>query len=387
MKTVYIFSIFLFVVYFLNIGGILAQSQIVSSTSIPVADTTLIPLTLKLPYGELITFIPNGQQQTTIVKYDAELKPVWSKIYPLNYQIITKPNGFADDELYFYYGRTDSLLRVASINLSTGNLRQIDCPNLLEDDFEVRHFAALPKVLLFSKKKNNANSVLHFDLASGKAKILSNTSFVKADFVEMKTDPISNTFALIMSQKDGYWFNFYDAKGEMLLNSKVAVEDAKHKFIMQHTFIKNKDEQYVIGLFGTNLLMPQGVYVSSFISQHYEGTKYYSFNQLKHFRKHLPQKEQDKIAEKNVEGEKYRYSYFLKQESLKEIDDQVVYAVELYQERNSIKNSHRITVFCGFDKSGKLAWDNAFDYKNLKENAFFISNVKRSLLCEAIPNT
>jgi hypothetical protein len=385
MKTICILFIFSFIIYFFNAESTIAQSQIINSTSIPIADTILIPLTLKLPYGELIAFVPYGQQQTTIIKYDADLKPIWSKIYPLNYQIITKLNGFAGEELYFYYNRTDSLLRVIAINLATGRVRQIDCPNLLEDDFQVRHFATLPNVLLFSKEKNNANSVLHFDLTSGKAKILSNTNFVKANFVEMKTDPISNTFGLIMNQKDGYWFNFYNAKGEMLFNNKVSVEDSKHKFITQRIFIKDAENQYITGLFGANLLMPQGVYVSSFINQHYEGTKYYSFNQLKHFRSHLPQKEQDKIAKKNTNGEKYRYRYFLKQESLKEIDDQVVYAVELYQERNSIKNSNRITIFCGFDKNGKLVWDNSFDYKSLKENGFFIFNTRRSFISAPDP--
>ena len=371
MKSIHIFVFILLALSYCCVIPAKTQPQMLESTTVPIADIKQIPLTLKLPYGEVLVFAPNGEKQTTVTKYDAQLKPVWSKAHPFHYSIALEPNGFSGDNLYFYYQRTDSLLRVVSMNLMTGDLTPINCLNPLQESFEVGHFEALPKALLFAKKKNQSNSVLHFDIERRKAKILPNTNFIKADFVEMKADQATNTLGLIMKQSDAYFFNFYDAKGEMIFDSKIYEEDSKHKFISHHTVIKNANEQYVIGLFGANRLIPQGIYISNFVNHQYKGTKYYRFHQLKNFHKHLPEKEQDKIREEIGKKGKHKYKYFLKQELLKEIDGQIVYAIDIYKNGSSTKNSHRVMLFCGLDKDGKLMWDNAFNYQNLKEKDFF----------------
>lgn len=379
MKSIHLFFILLGC-FFIHFSTIFAQSQITASTSIPFSNPEQPPLIVRLPQGGLLAFVgsqgSNNLPEATIIKYDTLLQKVWEKTYPISYQLAAQPNGFTAEKLYFYFGRTDSTLQVAAIDLSNGNLSQIDCPNLLGKDFEIKHFSTLPNVLLFTKAKKNLNSILHFDIATQKAKILSNTNFIKADFVEMKTDQPSGTFGVLMKQSDSFWFYLYDRQGNILFDENITPDNTAHQFITHRSFMKDKNEQWVTGLFGKSHVKPQGVYVSRFINQKYEGTAYYPFSKMANFNKHLPQEEQDKIAAQIEKKGDYAYSYFFTKDYLQAIDSKVIHSTELYQDRNSIKKSHKISAICVFDKSGKLLWDNAFDYKNLKNNEFFTGKAK-----------
>jgi hypothetical protein len=126
-----------------------------------------------------------------------------------------------------------------------------------------------------------------------------------------------------------------------------------------------------MGLFGRNILKPQGIYVSSFKNRKYTGTVYYSFNQFANFHHHLPQKQQEKIQKQINQKGSYYYDYFFSKQHLKEINGQLVYTIQLYQNRNTRKNSHEITVICNFDKSLNLLWNNTFNHKYFPEKLFF----------------
>ncbi len=372
MKSINLFFIFL-ACFFIHFSTIFAQSQPIISKEIPLT-YDLLPSIQKLPNGDLITFVFDKREvalssRITITKYDSLFQEAWQKIYP-NYPTLAGEigNTLVGNKLYFPAVFKDSIVSVGALDLMSGKLDKIDLPTFgLNKKFESKYFTATPNALLFANVKGKSNTITYFDLATQKTKILSNTNFIRADFVDMKADKISGTFGVLLKKPESFWLYMYDNQGNMFFNSNVKPANSGYRLITHHLFVKDQNEQWIIGLFGKKQLKPMGIYISRFSKGQFLGTAYHSFAKTANFNNFLPSEKQNEIKT-TAKNRFYSYPYYFSRESLDTEGEQLVYSIDLYDEKASIETSQFLTAIYVLDKSGNILLDNTFNTQMLPDS-------------------
>lgn len=367
-----IFFIFISLALSSNAHFTVAQSQILKSKEIPVIYDFLPPIQ-KLPNGNLITYIGSkkeGVSRIIITKYDSLFQEQWQKIYP-NYPVLAEENNYilGNNKLYFLSGYNNSTVAIGALDMTSGKLDKIDLPTFgLNKKFQSKYLTATPHALLFANVKRKANTITYFDLATQKTKILSNTNFIRADFVDMKADKTSGTFGVLLKQSKSLWLYMYDNQGNMLFNRSVRADTSAYKLITRHLFVKDQNEQCIIGLFWEKRLKPMGIYVSRFSKGQFLVTAYHSFAKTANFNNYLPSEKQNEIKTTITKNRFYHYPYYFSKEDLDTEGEQLVYFIDLYDEKIRIEASQFLTAIYVLDKSGNILLDNTFNTQMLPDS-------------------
>ncbi len=100
-----------------------------------------------------------------------------------------------------------------------------------------------------------------------------------------------------------------------------------YNFFSFHPYIKNENEQYVIGTYSFFLPQPQGVYVAKFLNNKHIKTQFYGFNDFDNFHNHLDSTKKSKVLSKIKANGAYRYDYEVTEQNLTVLDKQILYVL------------------------------------------------------------
>jgi hypothetical protein len=350
------------------------------------------PNAIILPQKEILMVIIENQNQGyeyTFIKYDSLLNQVWQRAYPTdlrdhsfyfafkqsfysafnyNRQLRLQPR-VADNKLYQYIGkgREDNHHYVFSMDLTNGDTSTVRFKDILDKSFVVKDFYALPNTFLLVSSKNKTNTVLLYEHQSQVVKTLSNLNFYQANFPEINTNSIEGLLSIVYDNKKSAFFNLFDYEGNRLTSYKIDFKNKYHRFITYNTYIKNANEQCIIGLYGESVHQPYGIYVCKFAHNQFLSTQYYDFNSLptekisSQGQKHSQNEAND--AKENI----YKYS-FLEEQYLTTLTNKVTYTVEaLKGQKKASQKSQRLRLVYTFDLKGNFLDKNSFSYTNTKD--------------------
>ncbi|TAE00070.1 MAG: hypothetical protein EAZ97_07030 [Bacteroidetes bacterium] len=361
------------------------------------------------------TELTSTEKEIIFSKYDSALNPIWTATISVGYLAIMQKHCLDGDDLFFLIKNKKNDYNIIKINLQNGLISLLNYKKLLEID--ISHFEVANGILFLGGTVDNMTVVLQYDYKNSRSpKVLPSIWQEKVSLNTLIVDQKKESVLVITSEKSNsnsdLFFYSYDLNGK-LLNKWVKKGNNEHSFLAFKTFVPNSEELY---LFGTYALgkrdKAQGFYVSRFSNAEENFTYFYDFSSLNNFFNHLGEKGKEKLLEK-VKNKEQKGKVFIHEEDvflhdLEIKEDRIYLTAELYvtdlagyelnpaqtmqrtineskmsgadrfyktlgmdQHQKAIYEgkalyAYKSAVICGFDKTGKLLWDNDFDYQKLK---------------------
>ncbi len=388
-----------------------------------IADHRVMPLGVDglLVFIEGEEILRNLRKEMTIAKYDTALNLQWAQRYVLDASSNMNIYAWQGKNLFFLIPKADFKYDILRLNTVSGQLSMIRYDKIV--DMQVSQFAVMNDVILMGGQVNGDPAVIHYDYLRGKPKILPSLSQLKGQISRMDVSPETNAISVIVSssvrRKASFYYYIYNGEGQLLHKRIVPIED-EYNIVNFRPYFISREKQLLLGLYSlTGKEKSQGVYVATFDKNEQQDIKFYDFGFLKNFFNYMPPRRRERtimrMKDKREEGKIPKLDYHFFARNLLVTQDRIFFVAESYipvfmensisqfnsfhspqlfnsyvvntmnpvfysynnlfwldrnlvrpREGNRTPSSYRYkhAIICAFDKSGKLLWDNSFEYKD-----------------------
>lgn len=344
------------------------------------------------------SFFDNTPAEFLFQRFNASLKAIWRVRFKQEIKYRPLLSYHNQQFVYHLFREYDTnRYQFLRLNLDDGTLETID--GILLDQFDVREFKVMGSQAYVSGYRNHRPVVMAFSFFDGTAKVLPGLYANHVDINNIELDEMRREVnVLVHSTRRRCKFSIrtygYDSK----LLRTVEFDAGKYSLISGKLLPVNEQESLLMGNYSTDCTpFSQGIYVTRVRHYHpdesaaevsaqaVQNMQYIEFSQLQNFfnymKPHRQQKLLAKAQRKKEEGKDYKFRYRLLVHDLQPTPDGLTLVAEVYypQYRGStlayggyLRNSDRYDGFrythafvCGFDKQGKLLWDNCLPIKEL----------------------
>ncbi|WP_234735166.1 hypothetical protein [Tellurirhabdus bombi] len=378
----------------LTVSSALAQLEPSVRVELPTSDRSEDTFDV-LPLGErgvLVTvrhddIYSSRSNRVSFLKYDDNLKLIWHSGYKI--ESYFEPVLTHLSSHYFYW-----LLRepstehfaVLRINLEDGHA-EIFKGNLLTQ-LEIQQFKVLDNMAYIGGNYRNRPMVLSFSFFDNSAKVLPG---LYVNHIQLNNIEVDEERRLVHVMTDAthkrnceFTVQTYSYEGKLLRT--VNMDGMKHSLITGKILPINDDESLLVGNYSVDCTpYSQGLYVAHIRNGEVvtDETKYIDFSQLKNFFNYLKPKRQEKmlarIDRRQGQGKNVKFRYRILVHDLVPTENGLMLIAEVYYPQykgsgsaSAVSYANRLRSFdrhqegfrythaflCGFDKSGKLLWDN-----------------------------
>jgi hypothetical protein len=389
-----------------------------------MAEYRVMPLGIDglLVFIESEEVLRNMRKEMTIAKYDTAFNLKWVQRYILDASSNMNIYAWQGENLFFLIPKTDFKYEILRLNTVSGQLSMIRYDKIV--DMQVSQFAVMNDVILMGGQVNGDPAVIHYDYLHSKPKILPSLSQLKGQISRMDVSPEHNAISVIVSssvrRKASFYYYIYNREGQLLHKRIVPTED-EYSIINFRSYFISQEKQLLLGLYSlTGKEKSQGVYVAAFDKNERQDIKFYDFGFLKNFFNYMPSRRRERtimrMKDKREDGKIPKLDYHFFARNLLVTQDRILFVAESYtpiyvennfnryvninnlspmffspymiggmrpdfqsysnlflydrnlvrsREGNRVPSYYRYkhAVICAFDKSGKLLWDNSFEYK------------------------
>ena len=327
----------------------------------------------------------------TFQKYDVNLKKLWQTAFTQDDKF--KPVLTYNNEQFVYhlFREDDSEhFQFLRLHLDDGVIETFEGD--LIDQFDIQQFKVMGSQAYVGGYRHGRPVVMAFSFFDHSAKVLPGMYVNHMEISSLEIDEARQEVnVLVHSIKHNCKFSIrtYDYDSKLLRT--LDFDGAKNSLISGKLLPINKQESLLVGNYSTDCTpYSQGIYVTRIhYGEHADESindiRYIEFSQLQNFFNYLkPQRQQKLLAralKKKEEGKDYKFHYRLLVHDLQPTADGLTLVAEVYypQYRGSmvayggmLRSSDRYEGYrythafmCGFDKQGKLLWDNCFPIKEL----------------------
>jgi hypothetical protein len=358
-----------------------------------------------------------------VIKLDTALQENWRQSFVVNERFTLKEVQATDESIYFLFtdfGTTRWEITLVSLDILTGKALAYPIRNFIP--FHISDFHVNNHSILVGGYFNLRPLVLHYSLTTGQSRILPGFFSEKGDILQIKTNR-DHTMDVLLSgpgpdKKKTIFLKTYDPEGTLLKNITLEVE-GRRSLIFGQAHQKEGADQLVAGVYGIRTQeYSRGVFVSNINAYGEYDLSYYNYGELKNFFSYMKSKREqrvrNRIARRQMKNKQLRFSYRLLVHDMVEYRDQYILLGEAfypryknadnmgfwayqpmspYRNSQMVLDSYRYThaVVLGFDKTGKLLWDNSFEIndvetKNLERNVHMAIQDEEMVLLYQINN-
>src|SRR5690606_10455418 len=249
---------------------------------------------------------------------------------------------------------------------------------------------------------NRVPLVLYFNISTGQSRVLPGLFNEEGELTQIRTYP-DGTFQVLISapgftQERSLWIKNYGPDGNLIDNYALTSEDRK-TLIFGRSIKTNNNMQVVAGVYGTrNREYSRGIFIATIDPNGFQQLKYYNYGDLQNFFNYMKVRRENRIKERierrKIKGKKIKFNYrFLVHEVIEHNGQYIMLGEAFYPQYKSVSSSgyagffrpynnfgnsymrgdqifdgYRYThaVVIGFDKDGKLLWDNSFEINDVK---------------------
>ncbi len=291
---------------------------------------------------------------------------------------------------------TRNNIQLFAVEQATGNYIKYEIRNYIP--FNPTEFQITEKAALIGGYYNQVPVVLYFSFFTQRSKILPGLFNENGELTQVKTYSDGSFDVLISAQnfkkQQTVWIKNYDAEGDLQSNLALAPDGNKH-LIFARSMKTNDNMQLVAGVYGgRNSEYSRGLFLASIDPSGLEQLRYYNYGDLENFFKYMKAKREkrvkDRIERRKIRGKRIRFNYrFLVHEIVPYKNQYVLLGEAFYPRYKTIDPGYgffstdprylgvrngRIfdgyiythAVVMGFDKTGKLLWDNSFEINDVK---------------------
>ncbi len=359
-------------------------------------------------------------RELRLTHYNTDLDTLWSESVLVDFNSYMR---FSDTDSKYWYLMLNDDSRFNFILLRTEISSGITNQYKLADmgKIEVSQFRAANGKVFLGGEVKGFPTVLTFDTQEDQKDVLNSLSQLDARLQQLVVSEKNNQIIAVLkgmagTRDQGWYVNTYTLKGQMLYKYKLPY-NPEYDFINFRPYIINEHELLLFGTYSlVNDYLSQGVYVVKLSEGFQEYERFYDFGYLKRFFKFMPEKKQKRIArkfsEKRNDEKHHEFRYNILLHELVETDKQLLLSGELitissrstlpstllvspYAHTNNtlpdgnVSNGLDLSSYipetyypekyhpdrempteleyeqaftCGFDKNGKLLWDNSYKF-------------------------
>lgn len=317
-----------------------------------------------------------------LVRIDTALHEVWRGYVQLNIDEVVLHTHLKNDILYLLIKNTKIALgdlQIVQLKIETGTYNLYTIKNLIP--FIPTEFTITNGAALIGGYFNYRPLILHFSLSSLKSKILPGFFNEPGELTQLKPNN-DGTIDVIVSarnleKKKGLWILNYDSLGNLVKNTILQPGESKN-LIFGRSLKMTNGEQVVSGVYGRYADYSRGIFVATINAFGEYDIKYYSFTELEHFFNYMKARREKRVREKidrrRIKGKKVKFNYrILVQELLPYKNQYILLGEAFYPHYKTVGNTYLFdgyhythAVVVGFDKNGKLLWDNSFEINDVK---------------------
>lgn len=329
-------------------------------------------------------FYAGSPLQWKFTLYDTDLKVRWETEHKIKYPMQPLLSYQNAEFLYWLYGEPESQkISILKLNLDTGDPEIIDGELLAVDD--VSEFRVLGNTAFVAGHYRDRAVVVRFDFFSRQSRVLPGMYVNRLTVSSLEVDEATQQVNVIVTtnRRGRCQLNLrtYTYEGKLLRETPLAAEEGR-------TLLSGKvvplggGESLLVGNYSANCSpYAQGVYVSQLDEAGQSGVRYLEFSQFKNFFNYLKpgrrQRVLDRIARKKEEGKEPKFRYLMLVHDLVPTEEGFLLVAEAFYpqyrstptgsfsafSRSGLDRSlegfrYTHALICGFDKAGKLLWDN-----------------------------
>ena len=341
-------------------------------------------------------FYDNTPARFNFQKFDINLKPIWQKQLTQDAKFRTVLTYDTDQYIYYLFREYDTNhYQFLRINLDDGSVEAVE-GNLI-DQFDVQHFKVMGSQAYLGGYRHSRPVVVVFSFFDHSTKVLPGMYVNHMELNSLEVDEAHREVnVLVHSSRRRCRFSVRTYSYNNKLLRTVDFDGTKNSLISGKLLPVDENESLLVGNYSTDCTpYSQGIYVTRIRHNDRNATdasteavnniQYIEFSQLQNFFNYLrPQRQQKlraKAQRKKEEGKDYKFRYRLLVHDLLPTPDGLTLVAEVYypQYRGSSlpyggfqRGADRYEGFrythafiCGFDRQGKLLWDNCLPIKEL----------------------
>jgi hypothetical protein len=328
-----------------------------------------------------------------LIHLDTTFKQVWSGVINMDPKYQLANQVVAKNEVYFLFTNktyADIHFQMIEVDLASGNFRRYTIRNYIP--FQVTEFDVTKTgALVGGYFGGRIPVVLFFEFATHKSKILPGLFNEQGELVQMKREA-SGEFSILINAKNAtrqrtLWIKRYSASGDLLQNEILQPEENSSLLFGRVLTLRN--DQLIAGVYGQrNSDYSRGIFLARLNEDETSDPVYFPFADLENFFKFMKAKRElrvkERIQRKKIKGKKIRFQYrFLVHEFVEYGNEYILLGEAFYPKYRSVDRGiygigstqapmifdgyqYTHAVILGFDKQGKLLWDNSFEINDVK---------------------
>lgn len=328
-----------------------------------------------------------------LIHLDTAFQQKWSGSITLDPKYQLSKQAVVKGNVYFLLTNktyADIHFQMIEVNLASGNFSRYTIRNYIP--FRVTEFEVTPAgTLVGGYFGGRIPVVLFFDFQTLKSKILPGLFNEQGELVQMESEA-SGEFSVLINAKNiqrqrTLWIKRYTATGDLLQNEILQPEENSSLLFGRALTLGN--DQLIAGVYGQrNSEYSRGIFLAQLNGDETSAPLYFPFADLENFFKFMKAKRElrvkERIQRKKIKGKKIRFQYrFLVHEFVEYNNEYILLGEAFYPKYRSIDRGvygigstqssmifdgyqYTHAVILGFNKQGKLLWDNSFEINDVK---------------------
>ena len=341
-------------------------------------------------------------RQLELIRVDSTLKQVWQGYIPVDRDLVLLKSQVKPNLLFLLlksrsYNSGDFL--ILSVQLDNGKYSTYVVKNFIP--FSPAQFNLTSEAALIGGYFNYRPLIVYYNFLQRQSKVLPGFLNEPGELNQVRTN-VDGSIDVIVSgknleRKNCLWLRNYDNQGT-LVKTIVLTPDEKRSLIFGSSMQSSEDEQVVSGVYGRYTSYSRGIFVAVINSVGEYTIRYYNFSELQRFFNYMKagreRRIKSRIERRKIKGKKSKFNYRFLVHELVPYNNQYILIGEAFYPHYSYSSSSFRTfnyapryayagplyrdglifdgynythaVVIGFDKSGKLLWDNSFEINDVR---------------------
>jgi len=346
------------------------------------------------------------EDQLEMIKLDTTLKEDWKGYIVVPKDLSIAHIQYSDNIIYFLFKHQTLVggdFQIVAVRAGNGKTTIYTVKNLIP--FNPTDFVITPSAALVGGYFNYRPLVLYYNFTDQASKILPGFLNELGELNQLKAYPDGSLDVIVcaknLEKKKSLWIRNYNSQGNLIKTTVLEPGQNKHLVFGRSVTLENGD-QVVAGVYGRFADYSRGIFVAGVNPVGEYAIRYYNFGDLRNFFSYMKIRKQkrirNRIERRRDHGRKVKFNYrFLIHDIIPYHDQYIMTGEAFYPHYTYASNSaygrsrgfypsstlysaqpnyrgdlifdgyqYTHAVVVGFDKNGKIQWDNSFEINDVK---------------------
>jgi hypothetical protein len=345
-----------------------------------------------------------GEDQIELIRVDTALNVVWQGYIKIDRRLVLLHAEPKEEYVFLLFQNRQLSMgdfQIVAVKIDKGDYGTYTVKNLIP--FNPTEFIITNEAALIGGYFNYRPLILHYNFSTQQSKILPGFFNEPGELTQIKSNADGSVDVIVSARnfekRKSLYIRNYDALGD-LVKTIVLQPDNDKNLTFGRSLKTPTGEQVVAGVYGRFSEYSRGIFVAQIDEFGEYKINYYNFGELQRFFNYMKAKREqrvkDRIERRKVKGKKLKFNYRILVQELVPYGDQFVMLGEAFYPHYSYPSGRSMAGFnnnmiprsftnplvrgelvfdgyqythavvIGFDRNGKLKWDNSFEINDVR---------------------